>query len=81
MQYEDDYTDHDNDGVKSILEDIDGDGKPFGDDTDGDRLWNMYDSDDDGDGILTIDEIDKNNDLIIDDSDDDGVPDYLDPNN
>ena len=74
-------TDHDNDGIKSILEDIDGDGKPFGDDTDGDRLWNMYDSDDDGDGILTIDEIDKNDDLIIDDTDDDGVPDYLDPNN
>ena len=74
-------TDHDNDGIKSILEDIDGDGKPFGDDTDGDNLWNMYDSDDDGDGILTIDEIDKDNDLIIDDTDNDGVPDYLDPKN
>jgi hypothetical protein len=74
-------TDHDNDGIKSILEDIDGDGKPFGDDTDGDNLWNMYDPDDDGDGVLTIDEIDKDNDLIIDDTDNDGVPDYLDPNN
>ena len=41
----------------------------------------MYDSDDDGDGVLTIDEIDKDNDLIIDDTDNDGVPDYLDPNN
>ena len=74
-------TDHDNDGIKSILEDIDGDGKPFGDDSDGDNLWNMYDPDDDGDGVLTIDEIDKDNDLIIDDTDNDGVPDYLDPNN
>ena len=74
-------TDHDNDGILSIFEDIDGDGKPFRDDSDGDNLWNMYDVDDDGDGILTINEIDKNNDNVIDDSDNDGVPDYLDPNN
>ena len=33
-------TDHDNDGILSIDEDIDGDGKPFRDDTDGDNLWN-----------------------------------------
>ncbi len=39
------------------------------------------DTDDDGDGILTINELDKNNDAIIDDTDNDGVPDYLDPNN
>ena len=74
-------TDHDNDGILSIFEDIDGDGKPFRDDSDGDNLWNMYDVDDDGDGILTINEIDKNNDNVIDDSDNDGIPDYLDPNN
>ncbi len=74
-------TDHDNDGVLSFFEDIDGDGNPFGDNTDGDQLWNMYDSDDDGDGILTINELDKNNDSIIDDTDNDGIPDYLDPNN
>ena len=73
--------DHDSDGVFSILEDIDGDGSPFGDDTDGDRLWNMYDTDDDNDGILTINELDKNEDGIIDDTDGDGTPDYLDPNN
>ena len=53
----------------------------FGDDSDGDNLWNMYDVDDDGDGILTINEIDKNNDNVIDDSNNDGTPDYLDPNN
>ena len=73
MTYTD--TDHDNDGVLSIFEDIDGDGKPFRDDTDGDRIWNMYDADDDGDGILTINELDKNNDAIIDDTDNDGIPD------
>ena len=74
-------TDHDNDGLLSINEDIDGDGDPFYDDTDNDDLWNMYDSDDDGDGTLTINELDKNNDQIIDDTDNDGIPDYLDPDN
>ena len=73
-------TDHDNDGILSIDEDIDGDGKPFGDDSDGDNLWNMYDVDDDNDGILTVNEIDKNSDNVVDDSDNDGIPDYLDPN-
>ena len=74
-------SDHDNDGILSINEDIDGDGDPFYDDTDDDNLWNMYDSDDDGDGTLTINELDKNNDQIIDDTDNDGIPDYLDPDN
>ena len=74
-------TDHDNDGILSIFEDIDGDNKPFGDDSDGDNLWNMFDVDDDGDGILTVNEIDKNNDSIIDDTNNDGIPDYLDPDN
>ena len=74
-------TDHVNDGILSIFEDIDGDNKPFGDDSDGDNLWNMYDVDDDGDGILTVNEIDKNNDSIIDDINNDGIPDYLDPDN
>jgi FKBP-type peptidyl-prolyl cis-trans isomerase len=74
-------TDHDNDGILSINEDIDGDGDPFYDDTDNDNLWNMYDADDDGDGTLTINELDKNNDQIIDDTDNDGIPDYLDPDN
>ena len=74
-------TDHDSDGVLSINEDIDGDGSPFYDDTDNDNLWNMYDADDDGDGTLTINELDKNNDQIIDDTNNDGIPDYLDPDN
>ena len=72
-------TDHDNDGILSIFEDVDGDGKPFGDDSDGDNLWNMYDVDDDGDGVLTIN-VDKNNDNVIDDSNNENL-DYLDPNN
>ena len=74
-------TDHDNDGILSINEDIDGDGIPFQDDTDGDRLWNMYDVDDDNDGVLTKNELDKNNDGVIDDTDNDGIPDYLDIDN
>lgn len=59
--------DHDNDGVPSYLEDLNGDGeftvadpdddsKTF-DDTDGDGIPNYFDNDDDGDGILTTDEV------------------------
>jgi hypothetical protein len=64
--------DHDRDGVNTILEDLDGDGNLYNDDTDEDGLPNYLDTDDDGDGILTEDELgDVNND---------GVPDYLDKN-
>lgn len=52
-------TDHDLDNVPSILEDIDGDGKPWNDDSDNDRIVNYLDSDDDGDGKLTKNEVDK----------------------
>ena len=38
----------------------------------------MYDVDDDNDGVLTKNELDKNDDGIIDDTDNDGIPDYLD---
>ena len=41
----------------------------------------LYDVDDDGDGILTVNELDKNNDGVVDDINNDGTPDYLDPNN
>ena len=38
----------------------------------------MRDPDDDGDGILTRNELDTDGDGVYDDSDNDGIPDYLD---
>lgn len=66
-------TNHDNDGVPSILEDVDGDNNVSNDDTDEDGIPNFFDNDDDGDGVLTIDE----------DTNGDGDPtnDFSDPNN
>lgn len=59
--------DHDNDGVLSSDEDIDGDGNVKNDDTDGDEIPNYLDTDDDGDEILTADELgDENNNGIAD---------------
>ena len=71
-------TDHDSDGINSIDEDVDGDGDPMNDDSDGNSIPNLYDNDDDGDGIPTKDEYDQNNDGQPDDSDSDSIPDYLD---
>lgn len=76
--YTTNQTDHDYDTILSINEDVDGDGDPYNDDTDGDGLVNMFDSDDDGDGVLTINEYDENEDGVPDDTDNDGIPDYLD---
>mgnify|MGYP001221939836 CR=1 FL=1 len=73
--------DHDNDGILSINEDPDGDGNPFNDDTDEDRIPNYRDSDDDGDGTLTKKEYDRDGDGVPDDDDKDGTPDYLDQDN
>lgn len=67
-------TDHDNDGVASILEDPDGDEDPRNDNTDGDFLPNYLDNDDDGDGILT-----KKEDTKI--TDGNPANDFSDPNN
>jgi len=71
--------DIDNDHVKNIDEDLDQDGNVYNDDTDKDKIYNIYDSDDDGDGVLTKDE-DANGDgnPTNDDTDGDGIPDYLD---
>ena len=71
--------DHDGDTVLSREEDLNQDGNPFNDDTDGDGTANMYDSDDDGDGVPTRDEIDRDENGIPGDSDGDGIPNYLDP--
>lgn len=78
--------DHDGDGVPSYMEDIDGDrilSGDAGDDTDGDLLPNYADADDDGDGIPTRDEIviEVDGTLSFPDTDNDGTPDYLDPDN
>ncbi len=74
-------TDHDNDGIPSIEEDLEPDGVLVNDNTDGDLSPNYLDTDDDDDGISTRDEIsDDDGNIIIPypDCDNDGIPDYLD---
>ncbi|WP_298524930.1 hypothetical protein [uncultured Christiangramia sp.] len=73
--------DHDNDGIPSFMEDLDGDNDVTTDDSDEDGLPNLSDPDDDGDGTPTRDEVEITEDgtLILTDSDNDGTPDYLDP--
>ncbi|WP_343913553.1 hypothetical protein [Aquimarina litoralis] len=69
-------TDHDNDGIPSYLEDLDGDRLVFDpdDDTDSNGFSNYLDPDDDGDGTLTIDEdLEPDTDLTVD-RDGDGDP-------
>ena len=68
-------TDDDNDGVITLLEDLNKDGSPINDDTDDDGVPNYLDGNDDGDDFLTITE------GGIKDSDKDGILDYLDKNN
>lgn len=87
-------TDFDNDGVPSIMEDVNGDGNVNNDNTDGDftrtqtgtrPLFNHVDADDDNDGTPTREEVelDDQGNLILPlpDSDNDGTPDYLDADN
>jgi len=73
--------DHDQDGIPSYMEDLDGDGILYNDDTDSDNLPNYLDNDDDGDGTLTWDEITINEDGSIEfpDTNSNGTPNYLDP--
>jgi len=80
--------DHDNDGILSQFEDLNGDRDVRSsnslDDSDQDilGLFNYLDVDDDGDGINTVDENpDPNGDGNPEDAldtDEDGIPDYLD---
>jgi len=76
-------TDDDNDGVPNWKEDINGNKflNEVADDTDGDNIPDFLDTDDDGDGTLTRDEIVINADgtVTYTDSNNDGTPDYLDP--
>ena len=70
-------TDSDGDGIPDIVEDLNGNGNPCDDDTDGDGIPNYLDIDDDGDGMSTADEIAENGPDF--DLDGDGIPNYLDP--
>tara|TARA_R110001583_G_scaffold1111_8_gene9390 strand:- start:2914 stop:3834 length:921 start_codon:yes stop_codon:yes gene_type:complete len=77
-------SDHDQDGIPTIQEDINGDLDISNDDTDEDGFPDYFDQDDDGDGIATKTEIsDDDGNIIIPypDTDNDGTPDYLDPDN
>lgn len=72
--------DHDDDGIDSYLEDLNGNGYLFDDDTDGNGVPNYLDTDDDGDGRLTKDEIEIINGVVnYPDKNGNGTPDYLDP--
>lgn len=72
-------SDHDNDGISSILEDVNGDGNVKNDDTDGDLIMNYLDVDDDNDGKLTKDEdTNGNGNWFDDDADGDGTANFLD---
>lgn len=81
-------TDYDNDGIPSIMEDLDGDGNLTNDNTDREAevkartglIANHLDLDDDGDGTPTREEIviDANGNITFPDTDGDGIPDYLD---
>ena len=51
------HADHDNDGLLSIYEDVNGNGDFWDDDTDNDGTPNFLDLDDDGDGYTTREEI------------------------
>lgn len=85
--------DHDNDGIPSYLEDLNGNGYLFDDNSDLKSensstsiatTPDYLDTDDDNDGILTRDEIsDEDGNIILPypDADGDGIPNYLDPNN
>ncbi|SDZ93983.1 hypothetical protein [Bizionia paragorgiae] len=77
-----DLIEDDNDGIPAELEDLNGNGDLYDDDTDGDGIPNFLDADDDGDNVLTINE--RPNYTAADglsmalDTDGDGIPDYLD---
>ncbi|MFK7781110.1 FKBP-type peptidyl-prolyl cis-trans isomerase [Psychroserpens sp.] len=71
--------DHDGDLILSHLEDLDGNGNVFDDNTDGDDLPDFFDIDDDGDGVLTrFEDLDNDGNPMNDDTDNDGIPNYLD---
>lgn len=77
--YQTEVNDHDEDLVPTFLEDLNGNGNLFDDDTDNDNIPDYLDFDDDGDGILTrYEDIDNDGNPMNDDADGDGIPNYLD---
>lgn len=83
--------DHDGDGIQTNDEDLNSNGYLYDDNTDledernsgGLLVANFLDIDDDNDGVLTLTEISNSEGLIIfpyPDSNNDGTPDFLDPN-
>lgn len=77
--YTTEANDHDGDLIMSHLEDLNGNGDVFDDNTDGDNLPNFFDADDDNDGVLTrFEDLDNDGDPTNDDTDGDGIPNYLD---
>lgn len=75
----DENADPDQDGIINLYEDLNQDGDPKNDDSDGDGEANYRDPDDDNDGILTIlEDTNENGSPLDDDSDYDGIPNYLD---
>lgn len=79
--YETEEGDQDNDGIPSVMEDLNGNQIEEDDDTDADLLPNYSDADDDNDGRPTRDEIEIGSDgtITFPDEDGDGIVDYLDP--
>jgi len=73
--------DHDRDGIPSYMEDLDGDGILYNDDTTASGTPNYLNADDDLDGTPTLEEIIINEDGSIEfpDTNSNGTPDYLDP--
>jgi FKBP-type peptidyl-prolyl cis-trans isomerase len=78
--FESEVTDHDEDGIPSYMEDLNGNGYLMDDNTDNAGAANYLDDDDDNDGRLTKYEIeiDGNGNITFPDVDGDGIPDYLD---
>lgn len=71
--------DDDDDTVLTVVEDLNGDGDPTNDDSDGDDIPNYLDTDDDNDSLLTINEDpDGDGNVLNDDTDVDSIPNYLD---
>jgi len=76
-------SDHDGDGIRTLLEDVDNNGFLFdeNDNTDEDQLVNYLDPDDDNDGVTTDSEIvsdDEGNLISFLDTDNDGISNHLD---